>query len=161
LASRYRPKVPRPGGAGSTHHTRADRLWGAERLLVVDGQPLRIVRGGVGSPLLLLNGIGASAEMWAPIAPMLEARDVIAVDLPGVGSSPPTPHPMRMRALTHLLVHLLDALGIQRLDVLGYSFGGIVAQELARRAHGVFGALSSVPFRQDGQAFRPSPWRRC
>jgi pimeloyl-ACP methyl ester carboxylesterase len=65
---------------------------------------------------------------------MLPDHELIAVDFPGAGSSPPAPRPMRIRALAHLVVHLLDALEIQRSDVLGYSFGGIVAQELAWRA---------------------------
>ena len=41
---------------------------------------------------------------------------------------------MRVRALAHLIVRLLDALGLGRVDVLGYSLGGVVAQELALRA---------------------------
>ena len=116
------------------HHLGTGRIWGTETVLVVDGHLLRVIRRGGGPPLLLLNGIGASAEMWAPFEPMLPSRELIAVDLPGTGSSPPARRPLRVRALAHLVVHVLDALGIQRLDVLGYSFGGIVAQELAWRA---------------------------
>lgn len=111
-------------------------ICGREEILVVDGHPLRVVRHGEGPPLLLLNGIGASAEMWAPVVPLLPGHGLIAVDLPGAGSSPPAPRPLRIRALARLAVQLLDALAVQRADVLGYSFGGTVAQELARRAPG-------------------------
>jgi poly(3-hydroxyalkanoate) depolymerase len=108
-------------------------VWGAEQVVVVDGRPLRVVRHGDGPPLLLLNGIGAPAEMWAPLVRLLDGRELIALDLPGTGSSPPPRWPMRIRGLAHLVANALDALAVGEADVLGYSFGGMVAQELARR----------------------------
>jgi pimeloyl-ACP methyl ester carboxylesterase len=130
--------------ADQNHRLGTGRIWGTETVLVVDGHLLRVVRRGGGPPLLLLNGIGASAEMWAPFEPMLPSHELIGVDLPGTGSSPPAQRPLRVRAIAHLVVHLLDALGIQTLDVLSYSFGGIVAQALAWRAQ--------EPPRRGGQA---------
>jgi poly(3-hydroxyoctanoate) depolymerase len=110
------------------------RMWGAEETLTVDQHPLRVVRSGGGPPLLLINGIGASAEMWAPLVDHMPANELVAVDLPGTGSSPPARRPLRIRSLALLLTRLLDQLGYPSVDVLGYSFGGIVAQELAWRA---------------------------
>ena len=109
-------------------------MWGSEQVVAVDGQPLRVVRTGSGPPLLLINGIGASAEMWAPLVARLEGHELVAFDLPGSGSSPRAPRPLRIRGLAHIAQRLLDALGYDRIDVLGYSFGGIVTQELALRA---------------------------
>ena len=49
-------------------------------------------RGGQGESLVLLHGLGASREAWDAIMPALAQRfDVIAVDLPGFGTSPPLP----------------------------------------------------------------------
>jgi poly(3-hydroxyoctanoate) depolymerase len=53
--------------------------------------------------------------------------------MPGAGMSPPRTPPVRMRGLAALIAELLARLGHERVDVLGYSFGGVVAQELARR----------------------------
>lgn len=109
-------------------------MWGREEVVTVGGQRLRVVKLGVGSPLLLINGIGAPAEMWAPLVPHLGDHEIVAFDLPGVGSSPPSRRPLRMRGLAEIVVGLLDHLGYGRIDVLGYSFGAVLAQELARRA---------------------------
>ncbi len=91
------------------------------------------MRRGSGPPLLLINGIGAPTEMWAPLVERLDGHELVAFEQPGAGGSPPPPRPLRMRRLADLVAGLLDALGYRRVDVLGHSFGGILAQELARR----------------------------
>jgi poly(3-hydroxyalkanoate) depolymerase len=108
-------------------------VWGREQVIDVEGLPLRVLRAGSGPPLLLINGIGAAAEMWAPFVARLRGHEIVAFDLPGTGGSPPLRHLTRMRGLAELVARLIDALGYRSVDVLGYSFGGIVAQELARR----------------------------
>lgn len=96
---------------------------------------LRVARAGEGAPLLLINGLGANLEMWQPfVAEHAAAREVIAFDLPGAGRSARTTWPLRMPQLAHLVTQLLDHLGYDRVDVLGYSLGGVVAQELGHRA---------------------------
>lgn len=96
---------------------------------------LRVARLGEGEPLLLLNGLGANLEMWQPlVGELANHREVIAFDLPGTGRSARPHWPLRMPQLARVVTDLLDHLGHDRLDVLGYSLGGIVAQELAHRA---------------------------
>jgi poly(3-hydroxyalkanoate) depolymerase len=102
--------------------------------LKVDGLDLRIAERGVErTPLLLINGIGAHIDMWEPFVTRLGDRHVIAFDLPGCGESPRAPRPLRMSSLARLIDQLMAALGYAEADVLGYSFGGAVAQEVARR----------------------------
>lgn len=100
------------------------------------GMPsLRVARAGEGAPLLLINGLGASLEMWRPlVGELARDREVIAFDLPGAGRSDHGRWPLRMPQLAGLVTGLLDRLGLDRLDVLGYSLGGVVAQELVHRA---------------------------
>jgi len=97
--------------------------------------PVHVRRAGDGPPLLLVNGIGAALEMWRPFAGALAGRELIAFDLPGSGRS--ASHPgglIRMPEFADLVAELMDALGLDApADVLGYSMGGIVAQELAHR----------------------------
>jgi poly(3-hydroxyoctanoate) depolymerase len=95
---------------------------------------LRVARAGTGPPLLLINGLGASLEMWTPFVSHLHYREVIAFDLPGAGQSTPRRWPMRMPQLARVTAELLDRLGHTRVDVLGYSLGGLLAQELAHRS---------------------------
>jgi poly(3-hydroxyoctanoate) depolymerase len=95
---------------------------------------LRIARCGEGPPLLLINGLGANLEMWGPLVRRLPGRELIALDLPGTGQSARGRWPMRMPQLARLVVELLDHLGQESVDVLGYSLGGVLAQELAHRS---------------------------
>jgi pimeloyl-ACP methyl ester carboxylesterase len=100
----------------------------------VEGIRLHIEESGDGPPLLLLNGIGAHTGMWRPLRAALPGPRVIAVDAPGTGRSATPPIPLSMEALARLAEGVLDELGVEQADVLGYSFGGVVAQRLARRA---------------------------
>lgn len=110
--------------------------WGEDEYIRVGGLRLRVVRAGSGPPLLLINGIGAPIELWRPLAARLGGRELVMFDLPGSGDSSDPIWPSRIRDLAATVVRLLDELGLGRLDVLGYSFGGVVAQELALRAPG-------------------------
>jgi poly(3-hydroxyalkanoate) depolymerase len=111
----------------------AEERWRTQRVRVA-GINLRVARRGAGRPLLLLTGIGANLDMWAPFERLVRDREVIAVDAPGTGLSDRPRYPLRMRGLARLVVALLDELGSEEVDVLGYSFGGMLAQELAYRA---------------------------
>ena len=108
------------------------------RLVRVRGARVRVSVRGEGRPLLLVMGIGASLEMWGPFESAMVSRgyQVIALDLPGAGGSPALLPPRRMGRLAELSLAVLDQLGIDEVDVLGVSFGGIVAQEIAKRGRG-------------------------
>jgi poly(3-hydroxyoctanoate) depolymerase len=93
-----------------------------------------VVRAGDGPPLLLINGLGATLEMWTPLIRELPGREIIAFDLPGVGQSGRSRWPLRAGGLADVAAELLDRLELPHVDVLGYSLGGIVAQELAHRS---------------------------
>ena len=83
-------------------------------------------------PLVLINGIGASLELLQPLVDELDpALEVIRFDAPGVGGSPLPAAPYRFTGLCGLVARLLTALGHDRADVLGISWGGAVAQHFA------------------------------
>lgn len=108
------------------------------RAVPIRGARVRVSVRGEGRPLLLVMGIGASLDLWGPFeeAMVLRGYQVIAFDLPGTGATPPVFPPKRMRGLARIAVGVLDALDVDHADVLGVSFGGIVAQEIARLAPG-------------------------
>lgn len=84
------------------------------------------------TPLLLVNGIGAALETFDPFVAALDpALPVIRVDAPGLGGSPAARRPYRMPALARTLLRVLDVLEQPRVDVLGISWGGFLAQQLA------------------------------
>ena len=97
------------------------------------GVRVHVGRRGAGPPLLLITGIGAHIDMWAPFARLVAGRELIAFDAPGTGLSQRPLRPLRMGGLAAMVRTLLDELELDRVDVLGYSWGGGLAQELARR----------------------------
>jgi pimeloyl-ACP methyl ester carboxylesterase len=93
-------------------------------------------RGGNGPPLVLVHGLGLSWRSWQPVLGALEAgHDVVAIDLPGFGESPPlsdgaAPTPSR---LADAVESELNRLGFEAPALVGNSLGGWIALELARR----------------------------
>ena len=103
----------------------------ATRFVVVDGLRLRVRVEGSGDPLLLVMGLGGNVEMWGPLVGAMDGRQTIAFDAPGTGESDLPRRPLGMSGLARLVAKLLGELGYDRVDVLGVSFGGAVAQQLA------------------------------
>lgn len=98
-----------------------------------DGQGTADGQGGV--PLLVCNGIGANLEVLAPLARALPGVEVVAFDMPGTGGSKAPALPYRFGRVSRLVIDLLDHLGIEgQVDVMGISWGGMLAQALAFEA---------------------------
>lgn len=93
-------------------------------------------RRGRGEPLVLLHGIGHHWQGWLPVMDLLIAdHDVIALDFPGFGASPPLPPgtPYTADALADTVQAFCARHGIREPHVAGSSVGGYVALELAAR----------------------------
>lgn len=89
---------------------------------------------GDGKPLLLIHGLLMDGRMFAPlIAHLAHSQRLIIPDLRAHGQSRQLPPPYTVTQHADDLISLLDAHNIEATDVLGYSQGGAVAQELARR----------------------------
>jgi pimeloyl-ACP methyl ester carboxylesterase len=87
-----------------------------------------------GRPLILLHGGLGSGEMFGPILPALAANHrVIAVDLQGHGRTADIDRPLDIRLMADDIAALIDHLGLDRPDVMGYSLGGGVALHTAVR----------------------------
>jgi poly(3-hydroxyoctanoate) depolymerase len=106
------------------------------RFVDVDGVRLRTSVRGTGKPLLLITGLGASLDLAAPFERELARRGVQAIsfDAPGIGESTPYRRPRRVPGVARTIERTLDALGYDRVDVLGVSLGGVIAQQLTRQA---------------------------
>ncbi|MGW2816927.1 alpha/beta fold hydrolase [Streptomyces sp. NPDC001415] len=92
-------------------------------------------RKGTGEPLLLLHGIGHHLQAWDPVFDLLAAdRDVIAIDLPGFGTSPALPEGAAydLATVVPILGALCEALDIERPHAAGNSLGGLLALALGR-----------------------------
>jgi pimeloyl-ACP methyl ester carboxylesterase len=91
------------------------------------------VRRGSGPPLVLIHGIGSQWQMWRPVLDRVGGeREVVAVDLPGFGDSPPLPGRPTVEALADAVGEFLDEIGLGGANAAGNSLGGAVALAMAR-----------------------------
>ena len=89
-------------------------------------------RGGAGSVLLLLHGIGDSSRTWIPAMRLLQrSYTMLAPDLPGHGNSSSPLGDYSLGSHASSMRDLLDLLSIERVTVIGHSFGGGVAMQFA------------------------------
>ncbi|GAB3344794.1 alpha/beta fold hydrolase [Modestobacter lapidis] len=94
-------------------------------------------RLGEGVPLLLVHGLGSTWRTWAPVLDGLSARrEVIVVDLPGFGETPPLSGDLTIAALADALTTFIDDHGLTGVDLVGSSVGARLVLELARRGVG-------------------------
>ena len=86
---------------------------------------------GEGEPLLLSSGIWGAARRWDRLLPHLPGFQTIAFDPPGIGRSQRPRRPLSIWSLAQMGTAVLDELGVGAAHVLGVSFGGAVAQQMA------------------------------
>jgi len=103
-------------------------------ILDVAGTRVWYGRSGTGHPVVLLHGWGASSATMALVHDDLaRGYDVTAVDLPGHGRSGLPPDPWGTADFAACVLAMMDRLRISRPHILGHSFGGRVALDLAAR----------------------------
>jgi poly(3-hydroxyalkanoate) depolymerase len=121
--------------AGPSTFPSAERLT-TDEIVTVRGRRLRVrvqrPQAPSGRPLLVLNGIGAPLDVLDPFVDALPAdREIVRFDPPGIGGSPDAVAPYHLTTFAPVVRDLVARLGHDRVDVLGYSWGGQLAQQLA------------------------------
>jgi poly(3-hydroxyoctanoate) depolymerase len=103
-----------------------------EAFVSVGGVEVFVRERGEGTPLVMLNGLGAGTEAWAWLEERLARRArTVALELPGAGRSGTPAFPLSITGLARVVAGVLERRGYKKADVLGFSLGGIVAQQLA------------------------------
>ena len=98
---------------------------------------IRPTRHGSGAPLVLVHGLGARAASWQPVLPGLAAaREVVTLDLPGHGETPPLSGELTFDRLVDDLQACLAEHELSEADLVGSSMGARMVLELARRGVG-------------------------
>lgn len=104
-----------------------------EDICELNGVPMHYYYAGRrGTPLILIHGIGNSAEIWSLLLPLL-SRDflVYAPDLPGFGKTPLAPEGVTIRTHVQYLKQFIDSLGYPQVTLVGNSLGGWIATQFA------------------------------
>jgi pimeloyl-ACP methyl ester carboxylesterase len=121
---------------------------------------LSYLEAGVGRPVVMLHGLGATKASFLPsIEALADSHRAIALDLPGFGESvKPIGAAYDARYFARAVEAALDALELDRADVIGNSMGGRVALELALR---VPARVRKVALLAPSLSWlRPRPWAR-
>ncbi|MCB9896468.1 MAG: alpha/beta hydrolase [Planctomycetes bacterium] len=133
------PPDDRAQVAASSEESRATlvRVGDDTFLRAPDGVRVRYVDVGEGEPVVILHGLAASLDVWrmtGALAAIAEDHRVLALDVRGHGRSD-KPHDVARYgdALVDDVIELLDALGIRKAHVVGYSMGGMIALALVQR----------------------------
>ena len=105
---------------------------GAGQYAEVNGLNMYFETRGSGQPMILLHGGLGSGEMFGPVLPVLaEQHQVITPDLQGHGRTADIDRPIDIRLMADDIAALIDHLGLEQPDVVGYSLGGGVAFQTA------------------------------
>lgn len=109
----------------------------ANQSITVNGIPFayRDIGPKTGVPLVLFNHWGAVLDNFDPgiIDRLAQTRRIIATDYRGIGGSGGTA-PLTVGEMADDAIQLIQALGFETVDVLGFSLGGFVAQDIALKA---------------------------
>lgn len=109
---------------------------GVDRFVRVRGHTVHYVEAGAGRPILLIPGAFTTYRAWNRVLPGLAtAYRVLAVDYLGVGDSdkPETDFRYTVEEQADVMAEMLRSLGLSRVHVVGASYGGAVALNLAAR----------------------------
>ncbi len=125
---------------------------GSGQYTQVNGINLYVETHGAGKPMILLHGGLGSGEMFGPVLTLLaESHQVIAVDLQGHGRTADIDRPIDVRLMADDIAALIDHLGLDKPDLVGYSLGGGVALHTAAKYPDKVGKLvvASINIRPD------------
>lgn len=105
----------------------------ASRFVDVDGGEVHVLVHGEGPPVVMVNGIGTPAAMWAPLIATLDGVTVHAVDLPGFGLTERTEPflPELRQQVVGFLSSVLDVLDLERPAFVSNSLGSLCVTWLA------------------------------
>jgi pimeloyl-ACP methyl ester carboxylesterase len=133
--------------------------------LQADGAQIAYRRIGIGRPLIVLNGFAATSADWDPsfIEGLASSNELILIDNRGIGRSTDDGQPFDIAKLTDDAARVIETLGIERVNVLGWSMGGFIAQTLASHHPGRINKLillSTAPGGADADRASAEVWSR-
>jgi pimeloyl-ACP methyl ester carboxylesterase len=125
---------------------------------ILNGISIDYTTAGEGPPVLLICGTGQPADLWfAQVADLVAAgHRVITFDNRGCGRSAAPPAPYQVADMAADTAALIEHLGLGPCDVIGYSLGGYIAQQLAVTCPALSGGSCSSPA---SAQHRPTRWR--
>jgi len=118
------------------HEIYSKSKYGVDKFVVVEGYNIHYVEAGEGDPILLIPGAFSTYRHWNRIIPHLSKHyKLLCVDYLGVGDSdkPRSGFGYTIEEQADLIVRMMEALQISKAKILGVSYGGAIALNLAAR----------------------------
>jgi pimeloyl-ACP methyl ester carboxylesterase len=121
--------------------------YGHDKFVVVSGRHIHYVEAGEGEPILLIPGAFSTYRDWNRIIPSLsKGYRVLAIDYLGVGDSdkPRSETNYTIEAQADLIVEMMQLLHLVKVDIVGVSYGGGIALNIAARYPGRVGKIVCI-----------------
>jgi pimeloyl-ACP methyl ester carboxylesterase len=142
------PRLPAVPGVQVEHH----------HVALPDGTRLHVAEAGAGPPLVLVHGWPQHWWAWRRVLPDLAAEHrVLCPDLRGLGWGDAPPGAYAKEDWATDVLALLDALGLERVDLVGHDWGGLVALLVALRAPERLRSVAALSIFHPWTRTRPSP----
>src|SRR4029079_12410161 len=123
----------------------------------VNGMKMYYEVSGKGDPLVVLHGAYMNIPTMGAIIPKLaETHRVYAVELQGHGRTTDSDRPITYPALADDVAAFMDAIGLAKADVFGYSMGSVVALQLAIRHPEKVNKVVAASVAYDVEGFQPA-----
>jgi 3-oxoadipate enol-lactonase len=127
------------------------------KVVTVEGAQLPTYERGDGAPIIMINGLGASAQDWGPLRELLAPRArVITFDNRGAGRSVTTKESFTLERMAQDAVAVLDAYGLTTATFVGTSMGGMIAQLVALKRPDVVERLVLIATHSGAKSATPS-----
>jgi pimeloyl-ACP methyl ester carboxylesterase len=129
------------------HKVYSKSKYGVDKFVLVRGYNVHYVEIGEGEPILLIPGAFSTYRHWNRMIPYLSKHyKVFCIDYLGAGDSdkPKSGFRYTIEEQANLIVQIMDALRISQMDILGVSYGGAIALNLAARYPERVGKIVSI-----------------
>jgi pimeloyl-ACP methyl ester carboxylesterase len=142
------------------HEVYSKSKYGQDRFVVVQNRNIHYVEAGEGQPVLLIPGAWSTYRYWNRITPLLSKRyRLLALDYLGAGDSdkPRSGFRYTVEEQADLIAGTIEALQVSKVHIIGTSYGGSIALNLAARYPDRVGKIVSIE--GNGMKHKKVPYR--
>ena len=142
------------------HEVYSKSKYGQDRFVVVQNRNIHYVEAGEGQPVLLIPGAWSTYRYWNRITPLLSKHyRLLALDYVGAGDSdkPRSGFRYTVEEQADLIAGIIEALQVSKVHIIGTSYGGSIALNLAARYPDRVGKIVSIE--GNGMKHKKVPYR--
>jgi pimeloyl-ACP methyl ester carboxylesterase len=142
------------------HQVYSKPKYGQDRFVVVQDYNIHYVESGAGESILLIPGAWSTYRFWNRVIPLLSKHyRILALDYLGAGDSdkPRSGFDYTVEEQADLIARMMDTLQISKVHIVGTSYGGGIALNLAARYPDRVGRIVSIE--GNGMKHKKTPYR--